>query len=388
MSNRMPGEIKDPDTGKIDYKEIWYKVRSAFAVLLSLAVLAGAGWFVYDKARDAWMDFRTAEDYIGEGVTPVEVTIPEGATLAQISDILVQANVVKTAKAFDREADSNADAKSIQPGKRMMKTELPAKLALAMLLDKNNIIRNRFTLAEGKWLAQQWPVMEKATGVTVKEFKAAAKDWKKLGLPTWAEHGLEGFLFPDTYEVPEKPTAKSVIKMATKQFAAVAKELDMEATAEEMGYTPYEVLVMASIIEKEAGPVEGDRAKIARVFYNRLAPASEFKGKLQSDATVAFANKVTGRVYTTKEERALKSDWNTYYISGLPKGPITSPSKKSIEAALHPAEGDWTYFVVVNLDTGETAFANNLTDHNNNAAKLQAWCEQSQENRDKCNGKK
>ncbi|HQY98877.1 MAG TPA: endolytic transglycosylase MltG [Propionicimonas sp.] len=387
MSSRMPGEIRDPDTGKIVYKEIWYKLRSAFAVLLSLAVLGAGGWFVFDKAQGAWMEFRTAEDYLGEGVAPVEVTIPKGSTLAQISDLLVQAGVVKTAKAFDREAAANADSKNIQPGRYALKTQLPAKVALSMLLDPQNIIRNRFTLAEGKWLAQQWPGMAKASGVKESEFKKAAKDWKKMGVPTWAKNGLEGFLFPDTYELPDPASAKAMIKMATKQFNVVAKDLNLEDEAEVLGYTPYEVLVMASVIEKEAGPVEGDRAKIARVFYNRLAKDSGFAGKLQSDATVAFANKVTGRVYTTDAERALDSPWNTYKYPGLPKGPITSPSKKSIEAALHPADGDWTYFVVVNLDTGETAFANNLDEHNANAAKLQAWCEQSQENRDKCNGK-
>lgn len=381
MSNRMPGEIRDPDTGKIDYKEIWYKLRSAFAVLLSLAVLAGAGWFVYDKARGAWMEFRTAEDYIGEGVAPVEVTIPEGATLGQISDILVQAKVVKTAKAFDREAEANADSKTIQPGKRMMKTELPAKVALSMLLDKNLIIRNRFTLAEGKWLAQQYPVMEKATGVTVKEFKAAAKDWKKLGLPTWAERGLEGFLFPDTYEVPEKPTAKSVIKMATKQFAAVAKELDLEATAEEMGRTPYQVLVMASIVEKETFKAE-DRPKVARVILNRLKAGTP----LGMDSVIAYAVKKSGVLELTAEDLAIDSPYNTRTRKGLPPTPINSPTKSAIEAALHPAEGDWTYFITVDPSSGETLFTANYDEFLAGKQKYKDWCEASKENRKVCYG--
>lgn len=381
MSNRMPGEIRDPDTGKIDYKEIWYKLRSAFAVLLSLAVLAGAGWFVYDKARGAWMEFRTAEDYIGEGVAPVEVTIPEGATLGQISDILVQAKVVKTAKAFDREAEANADSKTIQPGKRMMKTELPAKVALSMLLDKNLIIRNRFTLAEGKWLAQQYPVMEKATGVTVKEFKAAAKDWKKLGLPTWAEHGLEGFLFPDTYEVPEKPTAKSVIKMATKQFAAVAKELDLEATAEEMGRTPYQVLVMASIVEKETFKAD-DRPKVARVILNRLKAGTP----LGMDSVIAYAVKKSGVLELTAEDLAIDSPYNTRTRKGLPPTPINSPTKSAIEAALHPAEGDWTYFITVDPSSGETLFTANYDEFLAGKQKYKDWCEASKENRKVCYG--
>ena len=382
MSNRSPGEIRDPETGKVDYKEIWYKVRAAFAVLLSLAILGGGGWYIYSKGHDAWMDFRTAEDYIGNGVDPVQVTVPKGATLREISDLLFAANVIKTAKAFDREAEANADSKTIQAGKYNLKTQLPAKTALAMLLDPKNIARNRITLKDGVRLSVQVTALSKATGVPEKDFNAKLKDWKKLGLPTWAKNGAEGFIFPDTYELPDKPTAASVLKLATDQFNAVATDLNMEDAASALGYSPYQVLVMASIIEKEAGVDDADRAKIARVFYNRIQQGI----LLQSDATVAYANNITGRVTTTDAERALKSPYNTYYVKGLPVGPITSPSRKSIDAALHPADGDWLYFAVVNLDTGETEFNSDLAGHNASVAKFQAWCNASDANKKKCFG--
>jgi len=384
MSDRNPGRIVDPETGKIDPKEVWYKVRSAFAVLLSLGVLVAGGWVIYDKAQSAWQSLQTSEDYEGAGVDPVVVTIPAGATLSQMSDILVAAHVVKTAKAFDKEAAANEESTKIQPGKYNLLTELPARTALAMLLDKKNMVRNWMTLPEGKWVSQQVGTLSKATGLPKADYEAAIKDWKSLGLPKWAKNGLEGFLFPDTYEVPDKPKAQSVLKMATKQFNSVANDLDLVNGAKSLGLTPYEVVVMASIIEKEAGPNDEDRAKIARVFYNRLKPNSGFGGQLQSDATVAYANKVTGRVFTTKQERQLKSPYNTYYVKGLPEGPITSPSKKSLEAALHPADGNWTYFMVVNLDTGETLFTNSLKEHNANGAKLDQWCNASPENKAKC----
>ena len=388
MSDRNPGRITDPETGQIDPKEIWYKVRSAFAVLLSLGVLVAGGWIIYDKAHEAWQSFQTSEDYAGAGVDPVVVTIPKGASLGEISTILVTAGVVKTAKAFNREAASNEAATKIQAGKYNLLTQLPARSALAMLLDKKNMVRNWMTLPEGRWVSQQVATLSKATGLPKTDFETAIKDWKSLGLPKWAKNGLEGFLFPDTYEVPEKPKADAVLKMATKQFNQVANDIDLVNGAKSVGLTPYQVVVMASIIEKEAGPNDEDRAKIARVFYNRLNPKIFPGGKLQSDATVAFANKVTGRVFTTYDERKLDSPWNTYLYAGLPKGPITSPSKKSLEAALHPADGNWTYFSVVNLDTGETLFTNSKTEHDANGEKLQAWCAASQANRDKCNGKK
>lgn len=383
MSNRSPGEIRDPETGKLDPREIWYKVRAALAVVLSLAILGGGGWYVFSKAQGAWLEYRTAEDYIGNGVDPVQVTVVKGATLAQISDLLAAANVVKTAKAFDREAAANADSKLIQVGKYNLRTQLPAKTALAMLLDPKNIVRNRITLKDGLRLSVQVAALAKATKIGEKDFNAQLKNWKKLGLPTWAKRGAEGFVFPDTYELPDKPTAASVLKLATGQFNTVADDLKLEDEATVLGYSPYQVVVMASIIEKEAGTNDEDRAKIARVFYNRLTQGT----KLESDATVAYANNITGRVFTTKAERELDSPYNTYLHKGLPVGPITSPSRKSLDAALHPAEGDWLFFTVVNLDTGETLFANTLAEHQANGQKLQDWCTASQANRDKCNGK-
>lgn len=381
MSSRYPGQIKDPETGRIDYKEVWYKVRSAFAVVLSLAVLLGGGWFVYDKAQSAWLEYRTAEDYIGTGVDPVVVTIPKGATLAEISDLLVQADVVRTGKAFDREAAANGDSKKIQAGRFNLKTKLPAKIALAMLLDPKNIVRNMMTLREGERLTAAVTAMAKASGVPAKDFTKALKDWKKLGLPTWAKRGAEGFVFPDTYELPDKPTASSVIKLTTTQFNEVADSLDFENKAKDLGHTAYAVLIAASIVEKEAARDE-DRAKVARVIYNRLKDGMQ----LQLDSTVSYAAKDTGKVATTAEMRALPSPYNTYYVKGLPIGPISSPSRKSLEAALNPAEGNWKFFVAVNLDTGETEFNDTLDQHNQSVAKWQAWCAQSDANKKKCFG--
>lgn len=391
MSEQNPGEWRNPETGKVNGKEIWYRMRSAFAVLLSLAVLVGGGWFVFSKAQAAWMDFRTADDYVGNGVAPVVVTIPSGATVTEIGTILVQADVVKKAATFVKVAKANENAQSIQAGKYNLLTQLPAATALEMLLDKNNIAHNRLTLKDGKWISQQVSTMSKATGIKAADFtaayKAGEKDSKYLGLPKWSKNGLEGFLFPDTYEIPDKPTAQSVIKVATAQFASVAQDLDLEAKANAMGLSPYQIVVLASIIEKEAGTNDEDRAKIARVFYNRLDPKMWPGGKLQSDATVAYANKITGHVLTTPAQRALASPWNTYYVKGLPKGPITSPSKKSLEAALNPVDGKWLYFMVVNLDTGETVFSNDAAGQAAASARFQAWCTASQANRDKCNGK-
>ena len=376
--------LRDSETGRISGKEIWLRFRSAFAVLLSVGVLVGGAGFAATQIQKAWTEFRTVEDYEGQGVDPVEVSIAKGTTLSQIADILVQHDVIKTAKAFDREAAANGDSKNIQAGRYKLKTQLPAKLALAMLLDKGNIIRDWMTLTEGQRLSVQVEQMAKATKLPAKDFEAVLKNWKKMGLPKWAKNSAEGFLFPDTYELPQEPKASAVIKQTTDKFKKVIKEIDFVGKADKLGMTPYQALIIASIIEREAGRDE-DRAKVSRVIYNRLAQG----WKLQMDSTVHYAanESESGNVFTTDEMRKIDSPYNTYLHKGLPKGPIAAPSKASLEAAVNPVKGKWMYFVAVNLDTGESAFGVTDADHAANKAKLAKWCAATDANYKKCYGK-
>ncbi|HWU31607.1 MAG TPA: endolytic transglycosylase MltG, partial [Marmoricola sp.] len=119
-----------------------------------------------------------------------------------------------------------------------------------------------------------------------------------------------------------------------------------------------------------------DMNKVARVFYNRLAQGM----LLQSDATVAFANNLSGTVWTTDAQRNNPSPYNTYVHKGLPPGPIDNPGLAAIQAALHPAAGPWLYFVPVNLKTGETVYSTTYADHQKAVAQLQAWCAQTHYN--------
>jgi UPF0755 protein len=131
-------------------------------------------------------------------------------------------------------------------------------------------------------------------------------------------------------------------------------------------------MTIASILEYE-GSRDEDYPKIARAIYNRLDKGMA----LQSDATVAYANNLSGTVWTTQAERDNPSPYNTYVHTGLPPGPIGSPGEKTIEAALNPAEGPWIYWLVVNLKTGETRFNTTLEGHNQDKAVLQEYCSKS-----------
>ena len=126
------------------------------------------------------------------------------------------------------------------------------------------------------------------------------------------------------------------------------------------------------MLEFEARLTE-DYPKVARTIYNRL----DADMALQSDATVAYANGLSGEVWTTADQRSVDSPYNTYLHKGLPPGPIGNPGQRTIEAALNPADGDWLYWVVINLKTGKTVFSETLAEHNAATEKLREYCRSS-----------
>ncbi|MBP8919590.1 MAG: endolytic transglycosylase MltG [Micropruina sp.] len=373
-------ELRDPETGRWVPKEVWYRVRGAVAVLISLGVLAAGGWLIYGRVHDAWMAFRTVEDFADpEGVADVVVEIPQGASTRRIGEILVSAGVIKTAKAFDKAASADTKSRNIQYGLYQLRTQIPAKTALQMLLDPDSQIKNQFQIREGQRLSEVLTSLNESTQVPKADFSKVLKNRKALNLPSWIGKSNEGFVFPDTYSLPLKPTAANVLKLPIDQFNKTVADLDFEERAKNLGQKPYDVLIVASIVEREVFR-DVDRAKVAQVFYNRLAK----KMPLQSDATVAYAVNKTGTIWTTPAERKSKSPYNTYRHVGLPPGPITSPAKKAMEASLNPEDGKWLYFAPINLDTGETVFSETLQQHEAAVDRLQQWCLASPENKKKC----
>jgi UPF0755 protein len=368
-------DLFDED-GKVDGAEIGRRIKSGIAVLVALVVLIGGGWFAATKGYAKYMDWRQTDDYIGNGVDDVQITIPAGASLTDIGLIVVKADVVKSTKAFQSAAAKQAKSTAIQAGTYKMKTHLPAASAVARLIDPATYkVVKRVLVREGLRVSAIVPVLAKGTGLTEDQFNAVLKDPSKLGLPAYANNNPEGFLFPDSYEVADKPDALTILKTMTAEFATVAVSEDLANRATATGMTPLQVLTVASIIEAEVNRPE-DRPMVARAIYNRLQGKTETGQpmKLQLDSTVIYANGGTGTLTTTDAQRALDSAYNTYKVDGLPPGPINSPGKSAIEAALNPADGTWIYWVVVNPQTGETKFASTDAEHQANVAEFQAWC--------------
>jgi UPF0755 protein len=351
------------------------RMRGCFAVLVSLAVLGGiVGGIMFGlgKGRDYLNDLFSAPDYTGQGTGEVTVVINKGQTADSIADTLHKADVVKSAKAFERAARDDSRSRSIQAGTYRLRKQMSATAALAMLLDpQSSILVRRVSVPSGKTVKEAAALIQgsKAAKLPDGAVAAALAKPQTLGLPSYAGNKLEGFLYPSTYDLPDNATATSILRQMTKQYAAVATKLKLVQTAQARNISPYEAVTVASIVQAETNR-KADYPKVARVIYNRLNAGMP----LQMDSTIHYASGRTGSVYTTDEDRRRPGPYNTYLNKTLPPTPINSPTEDTLRAALNPAAGGWLYFVTVNLETGETAFASTLAEHNANRAKLTAWC--------------
>ncbi|GAA3553801.1 endolytic transglycosylase MltG [Microlunatus spumicola] len=359
-----------PDTKPSAAQEVIHQGKGCLAVLLALAVLVVGGFLVYDQGKQLISGFGETPDYTGSGVAPITVTIPTGATLDEIGDVLKQADVVKSAQAWDNAVASEERATSIQPGRYLMRTQMAAINALRLLINPGESrVRAQFTIPEGLRLSRQVDALAKGTKIKKSAYQAALKNPKKLGLPSYAKNRPEGFLFPDTYELTADATATSTLKQMVSQYKAVTADIGLNAAAKKLDRSPYEVLIVASIIEREVNQ-DQYRAKVARVLYNRLDEGMP----LGLDSTVIYAENLNTNT-TTPKDRASKSKYNTYLRKGLPPGPIAAPGKAALEAAANPEPGKWLYFTTVDFDSGETKFAETDAEFQQIVAQFQAWCQ-------------
>jgi UPF0755 protein len=188
------------------------------------------------------------------------------------------------------------------------------------------------------------------SGIAASKYEAVLKDPARLDLPSYAKDNPEGYLFPATYEVQPHETALRVLTAMVQRFDQEAASVNLSQAARQVHLTPDQVIIMASLVQAEGGRLS-DYPKIARVIYNRLAQ----RMPLQLDSTVFYALNTYGIVASNQQLQST-SRYNTYRYKGLTPGPIDSPGDAAIRAVLHPASGNWLYFVTVNPKTGLTLF--------------------------------
>ena len=203
--------------------------------------------------------------------------------------------------------------------------------------------------------------LAQAYGVTSVEVEAVIAP----RLPQSSRGEIEGWLRPGVYDTAEM----SLDEVAAQMTALQAIELGKLEESDDLWP---EILTIASLVEREAATAE-DMPKIARVILNRV----EADLRLELDSTLFYALGETDpeRPFTTEDDRALDSPYNTYVHPGLPPGPIGMPSPEAVKAVVNPAGGDWLYFVTVNPDTGETRFAEDFDEHVENVLLLQEWAQ-------------
>jgi UPF0755 protein len=223
----------------------------------------------------------------------------------------------------------------------------------------------KFTIPEGFSVQQIGQRLEDEGIVTKDEFYDAVNnvtyDYRFFSeIPTDREYRLQGYLFPDTYEIYEDATATDIVSRMLSRFDSIitAEAYDQ---AEELGYTLDEIIILASLIEKEA-KMESERPTIAGVMYNRL----DIGMPLQIDATVQYilSQGMYQAIRLTYADLEVDSPYNTYKYKGIPVGPISNPGNKAIEAALNPESHDYFYYLLTNPETGEHVFNRTLEEHN------------------------
>jgi UPF0755 protein len=279
----------------------------------------------------------------------VSISIPTGATGAEIAKILQSAGVVASAESFFRTAVANPKAASIAPGVHSLSLKISGKAALEQLLDPKRIV-NLIKITEGAWNSEIFRQL-KATKIWTTN---PAQSAKSVLLPQGITE-LEGVLFPAQYSFDEEISQVAALQSMVDKFKQVISSLDFVDPAGKLN--TQQLVTVASLVQAE-GDVK-DFAQISRVIRNRL----EIGMPLQLDSTVHYLKNTRGQIFLSNRSTKLKSPYNTYQNYGLPPAPIGNPGLAALTAAIEPANGDWLFFITV--APGDTRFTKSFTEFSN-----------------------
>lgn len=356
--------------------------RGLAVVVASIILIIGAvGYIAFQNLRGG--EVQAAGDFEGQGNGVTElVQVAEGSSMSMLGPDLVEKGIVKSDSAFQTAAANNPNAGAIQPGFYRLQQEMSAASAVEALLNPENKVDmldvpGGLTLKDVNVLGGdvRYGIFSLINQVTCNDGEcvevadleniAATVDPVDLGAPEWAADAIrargndpkriEGLIAPGQYVLDPNMGAQEILTDLITRSTQRYNDTNIVSRAEAIGLSPYELLVAASLVEREAPA--GDFDKVARVILNRLDEPM----RLEFDSTVNYdLNDV--ELATTDEDRGRVTPWNTYAKDGLPDTPIASPSDAAIEAMENPAEGDWLFFVTVDAD-GRTVFTNTYDEH-------------------------
>jgi len=317
-----------------------FLVTAGVATLSALVVVAAGG---------TWVDHRV----YARGGAEVDVTIPAGASVSAIGSLLVHEHVISDPWLF-RWYVRLRGAPKVESGLYAMHLHEGYSAALRDLRRGPKIVLARLTIPEGFDLPQIAARVGTLPGLSAQKFLDAVRDGTiRSRYEPPGSTSLEGLLFPDTYFVRPTETEHEIVQRMVDRFEEVATDLSLDTVSPfgaPAGWTPYQTVILASIVEREA-KVDQDRGKIARVILNRLRAGM----KLEVDATVEYALGAH-KARLLSSDLVVDSPYNTYRIGGLPPGPIASPGRSSLAAALNPVPGAWLYYVLADANGGHAFF--------------------------------
>ncbi len=349
--------------------------RFLFLLVLIIALIAvGISFYLVNYATPAT---RAPSQTPGQKVEII-FTVRQGESTGEIAENLAQEGLISSPWIFKYYARFRGMDDKIEAGRYALNSDMTMREILETLTRATGAEEVTFTVREGLRLEEVAAALEEQGIVTAADFEAALKGTYNYDFladrPTGAS--LEGYLFPDTYSIPRTFTATQVVDFMLQNFDRKFS-LDMRQTAKAHDLTIFQVVTLASIIEREA-VVDGERPIVASVYLNRLTAGMA----LDADPTVQY-----GLGYSERQQRwwpqiyfdelnitnlsELDNPYNTYLYAGLPPGPICGPGLASLQAVVSPAQTDYYYFVAKGDGSGEHAFAKTLEEHQANVAKYQ-----------------
>jgi UPF0755 protein len=290
----------------------------------------------------------------GEG-DPVTLEVTEGATVSELAGDLEREGIITNALVFRFYADRNG-LDSVQAGTY---DALRENMAMGDVIDVLQLgpaappPAAQVTFPEGERLSELSPLILSNLGeFDEAELATAYEGLRSTYMPSDSTN-LEGFLFPDTYRIEQGDEAdeRKLLEQMVQRFDEVGAELGLDESEARVGLSPYEVVIVASIIEREA-KVPADQPKVAQVIYNRLAQGMN----LEIDATLLYG--IGHKETLTESDLATDTPYNTRLYGGLPPTPIAMPGRAALEAALNPEPGPWLYYVLADAE-GNHFFTDN-----------------------------
>ena len=288
---------------------------------------------------------RTSDDYpVGSPGSEQLISVTDGESGTSIALNLERASIVKSSKKLIREMAQTKASIGIAPGLHRLNSHIPSSLALSQLLDQKRLV-DVVKVIPGSTTADVLALLEK------NRISIGKRSLADLHPPLVAPNGsLEGQLFPSNYSFTPGTTANDALQKMLDNFSQATQRTKLFNGI--TGFSPYQLLIIASLIQIEADPQ--DYPKVATVIYNRLRIGMA----LQLNSTVQYALNKRGVIALSVSATKFESPFNTYVHTGLPPTPISNPGIAAIQAALHPQAGNWLYFITVKPH--DTRFTNNF----------------------------